>query len=132
MMGFAALTIDVGLYMEDRRHLQNTADAAALAGVAELPENPTAATAKAQEWALKHGIDAGDIKKIEVRSNLAANDTIYVEVEQQFNWIFGRVLGMTSDGVGLTPLPEWVSAGARTSFWALLTRTEARRPGRPQ
>ncbi|HET8945059.1 MAG TPA: pilus assembly protein TadG-related protein [Dehalococcoidia bacterium] len=123
MMGFAALTIDVGLYMEDRRHLQNTADAAALAGAADLPQNPALATAKAQEWALKHGIDAGDIKKIEVRSNLAANDTIYVEVEQQFNWIFGRVLGMTSDGVGAHAAARVGSLAGGTDFlpWALLS-----------
>ena len=36
LIGFVALAIDVGLLYEDRRHLQNTADAAALAGVLGL------------------------------------------------------------------------------------------------
>ena len=33
LLGFTAMAIDVGLFYEDRRHMQNTADAAALAGV---------------------------------------------------------------------------------------------------
>ena len=47
LLGFTAMAIDLGLFFEDRRHLQNTADAAALAGVAELPANPAAAKSKA-------------------------------------------------------------------------------------
>ncbi len=43
ILGFVAMTVDLGLFYEDRRHLQNTADAAALAGVVELPLNPVAA-----------------------------------------------------------------------------------------
>ena len=43
LLGMTAMAIDVGLLFEDRRHMQNTADAAALAGVAELPGNPAAA-----------------------------------------------------------------------------------------
>lgn len=123
MMGFAALTIDVGMYLEDRRHLQNTADAAALAGVAELPYNPAAAQDKAREWALKHGIDASEIKTIQVRSDLAANDTVYVEVDQEFNWLFGRVLGLTTAGVGAKAAARVGSMAGGTDFlpWALLT-----------
>lgn len=123
MLGFAALTIDVGLYFEDRRHLQNAADAAALAGAAELPDDPASATSKAREWALKHGVEASEIKKIEVRSDLAANDTVYIEVEQQFNWVFGRVLGMTTDGVGADAAARVGSFSGGNDFlpWALLT-----------
>ena len=40
LLGMMSMAIDLGLFFEDRRHLQNTADAAALAGVAELPGNP--------------------------------------------------------------------------------------------
>ncbi len=99
LVGFTAMAIDVGLLFEDRRHLQNTADAAALAGVAELPNNPSAAKAEAQNWVLKHNITADKIKTIEIRSTKVLNDTVYVEVEQDFEWIFGRVLGQTSSAV---------------------------------
>ena len=33
ILGFAAMAIDVGLFLHERRELQNAADAAALAGV---------------------------------------------------------------------------------------------------
>jgi len=100
ILGMVAMTIDVGLFFEDRRHFQNSADAMALAGVAELPVNPALAQSKAQQWATNNGVDASEIKKIEVRTTGVPNDTLYVELEGEFSWIFGRVLGQTTDNVG--------------------------------
>jgi len=100
LLGFVAMAIDVGLFYEDRRHLQNTADAAALAGVAELPKNPAAAKQKAADWVAINGVGSAEIKSIEVRTTGYANDTVYVELEGDFGWIFGRVLGKTTDKVG--------------------------------
>ena len=48
MLMFAVLVVDVGSAFALRRDLQTTADAAALAGVQELPENNALATAEAQ------------------------------------------------------------------------------------
>ena len=100
LLGFTAMAIDVGLFYEDRRHFQNTADAAALAGAGELPYNPAAAKIKAAEWAANNGVPSSELKSIEVRTTDYPNDTMYVELETQFSWIFGRVLGKTSDPVG--------------------------------
>jgi hypothetical protein len=122
LIGFTAMTIDVGMLFENRRHLQNTADAAALAGVADLPFDPPAAKQHAQEWILKNNITADKITAIEVRTTSFPNDTLYVEVDQDFDWIFARVLGQTSSTVG-------AQAAARTGSligghdimpWALL------------
>ncbi|TMG04577.1 MAG: hypothetical protein E6I09_06145 [Chloroflexi bacterium] len=88
ILGFVAMTVDLGLFYEDRRHLQNTADAAALAGVVELPLNPVAAKQKAQDWAANNGVPASQIKKIEIRTSEVPNDTLYVELEKQFSWVF--------------------------------------------
>ena len=55
LMGFMAMSIDVGMIFHERRSLQNAADSAALAGVPELPESPSAAEAKALEWAENNG-----------------------------------------------------------------------------
>ena len=99
ILGFAAMTIDLGLFYEDRRHLQNTADAAALAGVAELPLKPLAARQKAQDWAANNGVPASQIKKIEIRTTEVPNDTLYVELEKQFSWIFGGALGLSTNPV---------------------------------
>jgi hypothetical protein len=100
LLGFTAMAIDVGLFYEDRRHFQNSADAMALAGVAELPFNPATAQTKARQWATNNNVDSSEIKKIEVRTTGVANDTLYVELEGSFSWIFGRVLGQTTDNVG--------------------------------
>jgi Putative Flp pilus-assembly TadE/G-like len=99
LMGFVAMAIDVGLLYEDRRHFQNTADAAALAGVAELPANPAAAKQKAAEWAVNNGVTSSEIKSIEVRTTDFPNDTVFVEIEGDFSWIFGRVLGQDTSAV---------------------------------
>jgi len=100
LLGFTAMAIDVGLFFEDRRHFQNSADAMALAGVAELPINPAAATTKAQEWAANNSVDPSEIKTIEVRTTGVPNDTLFVELEGDFGWIFGRVVGQTTSKVG--------------------------------
>jgi uncharacterized membrane protein len=100
LLGFTAMAIDVGLFFEDRRHFQNSADAMALAGVAELPFNPGAATSKAQEWAANNDVDPGEIKTIQVRTTGFPNDTLFVELEGDFGWIFGRVVGQTTSNVG--------------------------------
>jgi len=122
LIGFVAMAIDVGLLFEDRRHMQNTADAAALAGVAELLYNPAGAKSKAQEWVLKHGIDASAIKTIGVSTTDYPNDTLVVEVEANFSWIFGRVLGMTSSTVGARAAAQVGSliGGSDLMPWAMV------------
>ena len=122
MFGFAAMSIDAGLLFQDRRHLQNAADAAALAGVAELPLNPVAATLKAEEWANNHGIQDDQIRAIEVRTEKFPNDTVYVEVGDEFNWIFARVLGLTTGDVTAEAAARVgsLSGGNNMMPWALL------------
>jgi len=97
ILGFAAIAIDVGLFLQERRDLQKSADAAALAGAQELPASPGDAQQKAEEWAAKNGIDAGEIDSVDITSTYAANDTITVEVKRDVPFVFARVLGFTSD-----------------------------------
>jgi hypothetical protein len=52
MLGFGALVVDVGLNWAARTQLQSAADAAALAGAAELPGQPAEALSKATEYML--------------------------------------------------------------------------------
>jgi putative Flp pilus-assembly TadE/G-like protein len=122
LLGFTAMAIDVGLFFEDRRHFQNSADAMALAGVAELPLNPAAATSKAQEWAANNDVDPSEIKTIEVRMTGVPNDTLFVELEGDFGWIFGRVLGQTTSKVGARAAARigTLVGGHNMMPWALL------------
>jgi hypothetical protein len=122
LAGFTAMAIDVGLFYHDRRQFQNSADAMALAGVAELPGNPVLAEQKAQDWAANNGVDPTEIKSIEVRTTGYPNDTLYVELEGDFSWIFARVLGMTTDkaGADATAQTGTLAGGNDMMPWALL------------
>ncbi len=97
ILGFAAMAIDVGLFLHERRELQNAADAAALAGAQELPYSPADARQKAEEWAESNGIDDDELEAIEVTSAYVSNDSITVQVKRDVPFVFARVLGFTSD-----------------------------------
>jgi hypothetical protein len=56
LMGFGAVAVDVGYFVWQREDLQHVADAAALAGAQELPEDPAAAVAAATEYAQRNGV----------------------------------------------------------------------------
>jgi hypothetical protein len=122
LLGMVALTVDIGLFFKDRRHYQNSADAMALAGVAELPTNPAGAKSKAQQWATNNGVASGDIKTIEVRTTGTPNDTLYVELQGNFGFIFGRVLGKTTakNGAEAAARIGSLSGGHNMMPWALL------------
>src|SRR6266545_7805649 len=122
LLGFVAMTIDVGLLYEDRRHLQNTADAAALAGVDELPLDPVAARNKAEDWAAYNDVPSSQIKTIEVRTTDSPNDTLYVELHKNFSWVFGQVLGMTTDEVSASAAAQINSLRGTTNLmpWAIV------------
>ena len=122
LAGFTAMAIDMGIFYHDRRQFQNSADAMALAGVAELPVNPALAQQKAQDWATNNNVDPSEIKTIQVRTTGYPNDTLYVELEGEFDWIFARVLGMTTDNVGADAAARTGSlAGGHDMMpWALL------------
>ncbi len=98
-VGFVALTIDVGFTYEHRRSLQNAADAAALAGAAELPFDPALAEQKARSWAAAGGITSADQLVVQVLSTKVANDTIKVTVARDVRYRFGTVLGLISTNV---------------------------------
>ncbi|MFL6010784.1 MAG: pilus assembly protein TadG-related protein [Gaiellaceae bacterium] len=51
LLGFAALVLDVGSWFRTHRHLQTSADAAALAGVQDLPASSATAASVANSYA---------------------------------------------------------------------------------
>ena len=122
LLGFTAMAIDIGMFFQDRRQFQNSADAMALAGVAELPLNPAAATLKANEWAANNNVDSTEIKSVEVRTTGFPNDTLFVQLEGDFGWIFGRALGMTTTKVGAQAAARTgsLAGGHNMMPWALL------------
>lgn len=97
VLGFAAMAIDVGLFLHERRELQKAADAAVLAGAQELPDAPADAQQKAGEWAENNGIGAGELEAVEISSTYVDDDTITVRVKRDVPFVFARVLGLSSD-----------------------------------
>ena len=97
ILGMAAMAIDVGMFLQERRDLQNAADAAALAGAQDLPASPANAVAAATSWAQQNGIGSGELEGVTVSTTYADNDTVTVQVKRDVPWLFARVLGKGSD-----------------------------------
>ena len=122
LIGMVAMTIDVGMLFHGRRQSQNSADAMALAGVAELPNNPDLAVQRARDWGAHNGVPSSEVKKIEVRTTSYPNDTLYVQLEGDFNWLFARVLGNTTSKVGAEAAARigTLAGGHNMMPWGLL------------
>lgn len=100
LMGFVAMTVDVGMILYERRSAQNAADAAALAAVAELPNSPSAAVTAAHEWAEKNGFDGVNGATITVNTPYQGDpDLVEVVIEEEVPFLFATVLGLESTGV---------------------------------
>ena len=95
LLGMAALAIDVGNWFHTKRRLQGTADAAALAGAQELPDDPSAAQTMAMSYANQNGGDVAGAN-IVVSSTVLPNDTISVRARKTDPGFFSGVLGIAS------------------------------------
>ncbi len=106
VMLFVVLTIDVGMFYQERRNGQNVIDSAALAGAQELPDDLTAAEQKAREYAALNGADPSSLtitfgctSTVLQICNPAQNlyDTIYIDHEATAPAFFGPILGVMGD-----------------------------------
>jgi hypothetical protein len=97
IFGMAALVLDAGSWYRTDRRLQQTADAAALAGVQELPGNPVLAKATALLYANKNGGDValGDI-------TVEGGNTIRVTAQKDEDGFFSKVLGVDKTHISAT------------------------------
>jgi hypothetical protein len=98
LVGMAALVVDVGSWYRADRKLQANADAAALAGAQELPENSAAAEAAALEYAETN--DGGlEAKNVKFRTTVVPHDTIEVVTERSTPGFFAQLFGWSSADV---------------------------------
>jgi Putative Flp pilus-assembly TadE/G-like len=99
VLGMAALVLDVGAWFHQKRQLQATADASALAGAQKLPVDPGGASAQALAYANKNGggVAAADIA---VTSGPWTNDTISVKAQKDGVGFFSRIAGVLSVNIG--------------------------------
>ena len=93
LVGMTALVVDLGLLYATRVQLTNVADAAALAGVQELPRNSDGAYSSAAEYARLNG-KTGDRVDIRVLSGTTVAVKATRTVPLMFAQIFGLPLAM--------------------------------------
>lgn len=94
----AAYVVDIGLVYAERIRLSNAMDAAALAGVVELPGSSTDAVTVAKEYLVKNGVNP-DSATITVNSE---NSMITVTGNKQVNHLFAPVIGIDTSTVDAT------------------------------
>lgn len=101
MIGMSALVLDVGAWYRTDRRLQATADAAALAGAQQLPNDAAAARSMAKSYADDNGGDvlSGDI---EISTTYNNNDTIFVKAQKEEPGIFSKLFGVDKTKITAT------------------------------
>jgi len=101
-LGFTAMVIDVGRAESRKFKLSNTMDAAALAGVQDLPASTTAAESAARSIVAVNGFDpaAVDVEFLE------SNKKIRVKSSDTVDTLFAAVLGITTIDVGAKAAAE--------------------------
>lgn len=93
LLALAALTVDAGAFYSERRQMQTAADAAALAGVQELPNAPASAESMAEQYALTNSPDV-DVVNATIGATFVSDDTITVELtNSDMGLSFARFLG---------------------------------------
>lgn len=114
LAGTVSLVTDVGMLSVTRRHLQNAADAGALAGVQALPAAPATARADAVAWTGRNGVgvQAGDTAAASVARTFTANDTVTVQVSRTVPFGFARVFRLISADVRVDATAVISPAGA--------------------
>jgi len=103
LLGMTALVVDVGSIYEERRQTQTVADAAALAGAQDLPEDPGQAIQTAIAYADLNGVAITE-DNIQIYETYGVpNDTITVTpTDVNAPLFFARVLGVNSVTVNAT------------------------------
>ncbi|NLJ31883.1 MAG: hypothetical protein GX424_09845 [Clostridiales bacterium] len=96
LLGFVALTMDIGRATVEKSDLQNAADASALAGAQSLPDS-SAAISAATSYAQKNGVENSKIQVVTPYKG----DSKKVEVvcTRTVEYTFARVLGYQSTTV---------------------------------
>jgi len=95
LLGMCGLAIDVGLWYQDKRAVQASADAAALAGASVLPASWGTAQATANNE-FNTNKKAGDTVSISNTTTLTNNDSVKVTVTRTSQSFFAKLFGKNS------------------------------------
>lgn len=95
LFGFTAYVIDIGLVYVERTKLSDAVDAAALAGVLELPVSRAKAEAMAEEYIIKNGINPEGVAIVVSPDNRS----IEIKGIRNVEHIFAPVIGIDSSDI---------------------------------
>jgi hypothetical protein len=116
LLGMAAIAVDIGSYADDKRNLQNAADAIALAAAHDMcsPDphdctNTTAATNTANAYAAKNNISTSQMSLQFLGGNTAPK--VRVTISHLHTFAFIQILGVGSKNVGAAAASVKVSPG---------------------
>ncbi len=116
IMGFAAMSVDLGQWYLTRTKVQNASDAAALAGAALLPDDPAEAIAEAKRVAGQHGYNAAT-----VTATLVGESQLQVKIQTSVENVFLPALGFENQtSIGGSATAEYEGTVAMGSPNAIL------------
>ncbi|MFZ5626307.1 MAG: pilus assembly protein TadG-related protein [Bacillota bacterium] len=98
LLGMVALVADFGQYYLWENRLQTMADAAALAGVQELPDHPEAAVSVAEQYLTANGGTGLAAKEVTVATD---NKSMTVKLSQDVSFAFAPILGVQKGRVSV-------------------------------
>ena len=99
LLGMAALVLDVGSWFREKRQLQLTADASALAGAQVLPGSPANAKTIALQYSVTNGRPLAT-NDVAITSDLSSNDSITVQAKSVAPGFFSKLFGINNVNVG--------------------------------
>jgi hypothetical protein len=122
LIGAVSLGTDVAVLYFNWVQLQKAADAAVLAGASYLPDNPSQASATANQFAVSNGVKTSEIASTTVAAD---NLSIAMNLQRTVPYYFAKVLGLKSGTVAASasaaaqfapstvnaPLPGSIPAG---------------------
>ncbi|HET6850021.1 MAG TPA: pilus assembly protein TadG-related protein [Gaiellales bacterium] len=121
LLGMCALAIDVGVWYQQKRAVQNAADAGALAGAATLPTGWSAATSAAAAE-LTANIQGATVT-YQPASVYVTNDSIRVTASKPAQSFFAKALTSKSVTTTATATATFMNAGGGALPWGVLKQT---------
>lgn len=102
LVGMVALVIDVGVWRSERGHMQNAADAAALAAASYLPDHATTAQSIAQTTASTNGASSAQVTFSQTDPTSTGYDTVTVRVHAPGQPYFSKLFGIGGFDINAT------------------------------
>ena len=120
ILGFASMTVDVGLWFHSKQDVQNAADAAALAAAGQMADDSTETVSVARQFATKNGYtDSIDGAVVIVDYPYQGDTTkVRIAISAPASIVFGPVLGIGDVTVSGSAVGQSVGTGPSYALYA--------------